>query len=392
MARDVKLTDIGNGLTEAEIVSWLVRVGDTVEANQTLVEVETDKAVVEISAPKGGTVLSLHGEVGDTVPVGATLVVLGDAGETPEPLDDGAGAFAETGIAAGYAPTAETMADAAPPVVEVAMEMADTHPVRAMPLVRKLAKEHDIDLASVNPSGSRGQITRADLMEAVAARGAAKVPAVPRAAMSKLRRTIAKHMAQSWEEIPHVTVWGPAEATRLIEARKRTGLPLDALLIRAMTPSLEEYPDFNASFDGESLVPNETCNIGIAVDTDAGLLVPVVKNVTALSNDDLGKEIERLVIGARSRTLGPDELSGQTWTISNVGAVGGRYGTPIIPIGTTSIIAVGRARDEVVARYGQPVVAPMMPLALSFDHRVIDGAEASRFLEHVIESIELFRI
>lgn len=396
MAREVKLTDIGNGLTEAEIVSWLVDVGDTVAANQTLVEVETDKAVVEISAPKGGTVLSIHGAVGDTIAVGTTLVVIGDAGETSaasdDTEDDQAGSFAETGIAAGYTPTTTTMADTAPPVVEVEVEPAETHPVRAMPLVRKLAKEHEIDLASVTPSGERGQITRADVMEAVAARGAAKVPAVPRAAMSKLRRTIAKHMAQSWEEIPHVTVWGPAEATRLIEARQRTGLPLDALLIRAMTPSLEEYPDFNASFDGESLVPNDTYDIGIAVDTDAGLLVPVVKNVTGLSDDDLGKEIERLVAGARSRTLGPDELSGQTWTISNVGAVGGRYGTPIIPIGTTSIIAVGRARDDVVARYGQPVVAPMMPLALSFDHRVIDGAQASRFLEHVIESIELFRI
>ncbi len=392
MARDIKLTDIGDGLTEAEIVAWLVRPGDTVEANQTLVEVETDKAVVEISAPKGGTVLSIHGEVGDTIAVGTTLVVIGDAGEAAAAEGDEVGAFSETGIAAGYAPTTAAMADTATPVVEVAMEPAETHPVRAMPLVRKLAREHGIDLASITPSGARGQITRTDVMGAVAARGAAKVPAVPRAAMSKLRRTIAKHMTQSWEEIPHVTVWGPAEATRLIEARKRTGLPLDALLIRAMTPSLEAYPDFNASFDGESLVPNETYDIGIAVDTDAGLLVPVVKNVTGLTDDDLGKEIERLVAGARSRTLGPDELSGQTWTISNVGAVGGRYGTPIIPIGTTSIIAVGRARDEVVARYGQPVVAPMMPLALSFDHRVIDGAEASRFLEHVIESIELFRI
>ena len=133
-------------------------------------------------------------------------------------------------------------------------------------------------------------------------------------------------------------------------------------------------------------------DIGIAVDTDAGLLVPVVRNVTDLSDDDLAKEIERLVAGGRSRTLGADELRGQTFTISNIGAIGGRYGTPIIPLGTTSIMAVGRARDEVVARYGQPVVAPMMPLALSFDHRVIDGAQASRFLENVIESIELFRI
>jgi pyruvate dehydrogenase E2 component (dihydrolipoamide acetyltransferase) len=397
MALDVKLTDIGNGLTEAEIVSWLVSPGDTVTVNQALVEVETDKAVVEISTPQAGTVVSTHGNVGDTISVGDTLVVIGDADTVPAETPDVSGAFTEVGITSGYKPNERTMADVAPqtapqPVVAVEVEPSAEHPVRAMPLIRKLAREHQIDLAAVTPSGSHGQITRADVMEVVAARGAAKVPAVPRAAMSKLRRTIAAHMTRSWEEIPHVTVWGPAEATRLIEARKRTGLPLDALLIRAMTPSLAEYADFNSSFDGETLTPNDTYDIGIAVDTDAGLLVPVVKDVTGRNDNDLAKEIDRLVVGAKSRTLGTDDLTGQTWTISNVGAVGGRYGTPIIPIGTTSIIAVGRARDEVVARYGQPVVAPMMPLALSFDHRVIDGAQASRFLEHIIESIELFRI
>lgn len=391
MALDVKLTDIGNGLTEAEIVGWLVAVGDEVAVNQPIVEVETDKAVVEISAPQAGTIVSVHGNVGETIPVGFTLAVIGGADAAPAPTLEESGEFAEQGIAADYSPVETTMTDVASPVVAVAMQPA-AHPVRAMPLIRKLAKDHQIDLAAITPSGSRGQITRADVMEAVAARGAAKVPAVPRAAMSKLRRTIAAHMSQSWEEIPHVTVWGPAEATRLIEARKRTGMPLDALLIRAMTPSLMEYPDFNSSFDGEALTPNATYDIGIAVDTDAGLLVPVVKDVSGRTDDDLAKEIDRLVGGAKSRTLGPDDLRGQTWTISNVGAVGGRYGTPIIPVGTTSIIAVGRARDDVVARYGQPVVAPMMPLALSFDHRVIDGAQASRFLEHVIESIELFRI
>ena len=390
MAIEVKLTDIGNGLTEAEIVSWLVAVGDQVSTNQPLVEVETNKTVVEISATQGGTVTALNGAVGETVPVGAVLVVIDVSGEAP--ADEPAGDFAEAGIASGYGPTEDTMTDVAPAAGAGVTRQAAKHPVRAMPLIRKLARDNEIDLASVSPSGSRGQITRTDVMAAVAGRGTENVPAAPRAAMSKLRRTIAAHMSRSWEEIPHVTVWGPAEATRLIEARKRTGLPLDALLMRAMTPALIEHPDFNASFDGESLIHNESHDIGIAVDTDAGLLVPVVRNVSGISNDDLAKEIERLVAGARARTLGADDLRGQTFTISNVGAVGGRYGTPIIPLGTTSIIAVGRARDDVVARYGQPVVAPMMPLALSFDHRVVDGAQASRFLEHIIESIELFRI
>ena len=209
--------------------------------------------------------------------------------------------------------------------------------------------------------------------------------------MSKLRRTIAEHMTRSWEEIPHVTVWGPAEATRLLDARKRSGAALEALLIRAVMPVLGEFGDFSAQFDGATLTHVPSPDIGVAVDTDAGLMVPVVCDAAALSPDDLAKEITRLIEGARARTLAPEQLRGQSFTITNVGAVGGGYGTPIIPHGTTAILSVGRARDEVLARYGRPVVAPAFPLALSFDHRVIDGAQAARFLNRVTEEIELFR-
>ncbi len=257
-----------------------------------------------------------------------------------------------------------------------------------MPVVRKLARELGVDLATLSGTGARGQITRDDVH--AAARAGAPEPAAAPGSMSKLRRTIAANMAKSWEEIPHVTVWGPAEATRLLETRKRTGYPLEALLIRCILPALTAFPDFSAHFDGETLTHVPEADIGVAVDTDAGLMVPVVRSPGSLGDDELAKEIGRLTEGARGRTLAAEHLRGQSFTITNVGAVGGGYGTPIIPHGTTAILSIGRARDEVVARYGMPVVAPVFPLAVSFDHRVIDGAQASRFLTSVTEAIELF--
>jgi pyruvate dehydrogenase E2 component (dihydrolipoamide acetyltransferase) len=371
MALELKLPDIGEGLNEAEIVQWLVAIGDSVTANQPLVEVETDKAVVEIPSVRAGVVLHLGAAAGEPIHVGDLLVVIGDAGELWD------------------APAGTPQAERTEPLTAPSPAVAPTSArPKAVPLVRKLAKDMGVDLATVAGSGVAGSITRDDVKAAAHRATPANTDGEP---LSKLRRTIADNMVRSWEEIPHVTVWGPAEATRLLDAKRHRGVSLEALLIQAVLPTLAAYPVFNANFDGDRLSVRSRHDIGIAVNTTAGLMVPVVGDAGAMSLETLDKEIARLVDGAQERKLGPAELTGQSFTITNIGAVGGGYGTPIIPQGTTAILSVGRARDEVVARYGRPVVAPMMPLALSFDHRIIDGAAGAAFLNHVTESIELFR-
>jgi len=375
MAFEVTLPDIGEGLTEAEVVQWLVEPGDLVAANQPLVEVETDKAVVEIPSIRAGVILHVGAPAGTLINVGDLLVVIGDEGETWE----------------ATAPAPEKAAEPAP-AGSLGAEPASQDEPKAVPLVRKLAREKGVDLATLVGSGAAGQITREDVIAATAI-GSAAAPArdvTQGETLSKLRRTIAEHMTRSWEEIPHVTVWGPAEATRFLEAKRATGVSIDALLVTAVLPALAEFPVFSANFDGGRLAVRTTYDIGIAVNTEAGLMVPVVRDAGTVSLEMLDKEVARLAAGAHSRTLGADDLRGQSFTITNVGAVGGGYGTPIIPHGTTAILSVGRARDEVVARYGQPVVAPMLPLAVSFDHRIIDGATGTRFLNRLIENIELF--
>ena len=201
-------------------------------------------------------------------------------------------------------------------------------------------------------------------------------------------------MARSWAEIPHVTTFDEVDATRLVEirsalsARHEVKLPMEALVIKAVIPALEAFPDFNATLDGDDLIVHGAHHIGIAVDTPDGLLVAVVRDAAALAVLDIASEVRRLGEGARERSLAPDELTGQTFTVSNIGAVGGGQGTPIVPYGTTAILSVGRAQEKVVVSNGDLAIAPVMPLSLSYDHRVIDGAQGRRFMALVIENLE----
>jgi pyruvate dehydrogenase E2 component (dihydrolipoamide acetyltransferase) len=368
LAYELSLPDIGEGLTEAEVVRWLAAPGDEVEANQPLVEIETDKAIVEIPSPRSGVMLHQGAPPGTVIHVGDLLAVIGAAGES----------WSAPPVAATASPVAATGA--------TATHSAVAGKAKAVPLVRKLARDLGVDLNTVTGTGNNGQITRDDV--AAAAAGAGEQPAVDGETLSKLRRTIAEHMSRSWEDIPHVTVWGPAEATRLLTLKQDDGVSIETLLVQVVLPALAEFPVFSANFDGERLTIRSSYDIGIAVDTEAGLMVPVLHDAASLDAAGLDEEIARLVAGAQGRTLTTDELRGQSFTISNVGAVGGGYGTPIIPHGTTAVLSVGRARDEVIARDGRPVIAPLLPLALSFDHRIIDGSTGTRFLNHVIATIE----
>ncbi|MGH8870562.1 MAG: dihydrolipoamide acetyltransferase family protein [Acidimicrobiia bacterium] len=427
MAKEFRLPDIGEGLTEAEIVRWLVPEGGHVEADQPVVEVETDKAVVEIPSPYAGTVLRHGGAEGETIRVGSVLVVIGDedetrSGVTPESMDTPAPHASPT-------PPEPAGEGSAAPIVGSLIEEAEVLPsvdrgstpepgstVKALPIVRKLARDLGVDIGVIRGSGPEARITREDVMAAAPASppapaaveeearpsaGAppATAPSVTpgqdeRRSMTRLRRTIAANMAKSWAEIPHVTTFDEVDARRLLEIRSALGarhqvkIPVEALVIKAVVPALHVFPEFNATLDGDDLVLHGAHHIGIAVDTPDGLLVAVIRDAGAKGVLEIASEVRRLGEGARARSLGPGELSGQTFTVSNIGAVGGGHGTPIIPYGTTAILSLGRAEDGVLAVGGEAVVAPVMPLSLSYDHRVIDGAEGRRFMALVIENLE----
>jgi pyruvate dehydrogenase E2 component (dihydrolipoamide acetyltransferase) len=420
MEREFRLPDIGEGLTEAEIVRWLVPEGGRVEADQPVVEVETDKAVVEIPSPYGGTVLRHGGAEGETITVGSVLVVIGDeSGEQKAPSPPPG----PVGAAAPIVGTLSEEAEVLGARDEREAAVADT--IKALPIVRKLARDLGVDLTTIEGTGADGRVTREDVLAAVQPE-TPEIAAVPevvvvpepvpapdtasteapagspapaagegeRRPMTRLRRTIAANMARSWAEIPHVTTFDDVDATRLLEIRSALGerhqvkLPMEALVVKAVIPALQAFPEFNATVEGDDLVVHGRFHVGIAVDAPEGLLVAVMRDADRLGVIELAAEVRRLGDGAKARTLGPDELTGQTFTVSNIGAVGGGHGTPIIPYGTTAILSVGRAREKVVAVDGDLDIVPMMPLSLSYDHRVIDGAQGRRFMALVIENLE----
>jgi len=446
MAQEFRLPDIGEGLTEAEIVRWVVAQGEPVEIDQTVVEVETDKAVVEIPSPFAGTVLYHGAAEGEVVAVGEILVVIGEPYEEWEEGNGASGHDSAASESGGSTPgkdenhpgvvddpdlEAGESDDQAAPIVGSISADAEELPTRsgppaepgqarvqALPLVRKLARELGVDLTSLTGSGSEGRITRDDVEAAASgevpldrpAQDLPPVPTVPeepqrtvpagsrgeseRRPLSRLRRTIAANMTQSWSEVPHVTTFDEVNAGRLLEMRaalaRRHGekIPIEALVIKAVTPVLTAFPELNATLEGDDLVVHGHQDVGIAVDTPDGLLVAVIRNADRRSVLGLAGEVRRLGSGAKERSLAPDELTGQTFTVSNIGALGGGFGTPIVPPGTIGILSVGRAVDKPIAREGAVEIAPMLPLSLSYDHRVVDGGLGRRFVAMLIENLE----
>jgi len=381
MAFEFHLPDIGEGLAEATIVSWRVPVGGRIGLDEPMVEIETDKAVVEIPAPRPGVILHHGAPEGATIAVEALLVVIGEEGEAWKPAP-----------AAPPRPTVGREAPARPIVGDLeeaaaaGVSVASGRP-RVLPVLRRLATTLGVDLASVRGSGPGGRIVRGDIE--AAARGAGPVE---RVRMSPTRLAIARNLTRAWQEIPHVTTFGSADPTELLATRSRLGAtaptPLEALLVAAVIPVLVRFPEFNASVEGDHVVLRKHYDIGIAVDTPDGLMVAVVRAADSRDTADIAAEIVRLAAAARSRTIAATDLRGATFTISNIGAVGGGYGTPIIPYGTTAILSVGRADPKPVVRAGAIVVGRELPLSLSYDHRVIDGARGRAFLGEVIAAIE----
>ncbi|NNF64492.1 MAG: 2-oxo acid dehydrogenase subunit E2 [Acidimicrobiia bacterium] len=375
MATEFYLPDIGEGLTEVVVLSWYVEVGDSVGLDDVLVQVETDKAVVDIPSPVAGVVL-FHGAEPDTeLEVGKLLAVVGDPGETwtpaakPEP---------QAPVATPAAPIVGTLSDDA--------ELIQAAP-RLLPADRKLAADLGVDLTSISPTGPGGRITESDIRAAAHTVGDSRP--TERVRMSATRRAIADNLAKSWREIPHVTTYGEADTTAVLAERAATGKPpLEAIFIRRLIPVLQAFPAFNASLDGHDLVLRKYFDVGVAVDAPDGLMVAVVRDADQLTAEALGQRITELAAAVRSRKAAADEMRGQTFTLSNIGAVGGRFGTPIVPYGTTAILSVGRGDPQPAVIDGQLGIRSSFPLSLSYDHRAIDGSTGRAFLAAVIEAIE----
>jgi len=370
MATEFRLPDVGEGLTEVVVEEWLVAVGEEVGLDAPLVQVETDKAIVDLPSPVAGVLLFQGAAAGDTLAVGKILAVVGQAGETWEP--------SETKVR-------RAVESEAAPVVGTLPEPKTIG--QALPAVRRLAAEMGIDIAALAGSGPYGRVTREDVL-------AAGAGPVERVAMTPMRRTIAQRVEKSWREIPHVTTFGSARAERLLAERRRLleaaegPMPIEALLVALVIPLLEAHPEFNGAVSGTDIILRRYYDIGVATDTPEGLMLPVLKGAQAMAISELADAILRLAKSARGRTLAPDDLRGATFTVSNIGAVGGRFGTPIIPYGTSAIVSFGRAEPQPLVEAGEVVAGQVLPISLSYDHRLIDGALGRTFMAELVAAIE----
>jgi pyruvate dehydrogenase E2 component (dihydrolipoamide acetyltransferase) len=409
MAYEFKFPDIGEGLTEGEIVRWLVKEGDALKEGAPLVEVETDKALAEIPSPKTGVVLKILAKEKEIVKVGQVIVVLGEKGESPA-------AAVQKPASVGVVGELEEAPEEAPAVAKAAEPpkppLVSVHALAA-PAVRALAKELGVEINQVKGSGAEGRVLEKDVRQAAEAKGTPvepeKKPAkvkkydfygyVDRVPLRGVRRSIAKAMVKSKYTAPHVTTTDEADVTELWKLREKEkkaaekkGLKLTILpfIIKSVIAGLTEHPYLNATLEDENeeIVLKKYYNIGVAADTPEGLMVPVVKNAREKSIFQLAEELTQLTEKAQKRTIDLADLKGGTFTISNYGAVGGIYGTPIINHPEVAILGIGKIKDMPVVREGKIEVRKILHLSLSFDHRVVDGAEAVRFLNTVIERLE----
>ncbi len=433
-SRAFALPDLGEGLTEAEIVKVLVSEGDVVAEDAPLLEVETDKATVEIPSPVGGRVTRIHVQPGQTVKVGDVLVTFDEApgartgreGESPSSTTT-----TTTGLRGAPAPPSRSAAPAS--VAGATAPARASGPVAATPATRRLAREIGVDLRSVRASGRGGRVTDDDVRAAAGPKPAAPAPAgarriapqrpavakplapvgveppalpnfeqwgpVERQPLSHLRRTIAQRMALSATLIPHVTHFDRADITDLdaiikrnVEPARQRGLTLTltSFLLKAAALALRDHPQFNASLDpaaGELIVKRYR-HLGIAVATERGLIVPVIRDVDTKPLPELQRELAALAQRVRDGKATLDDLRGGTFTVTNIGALGGTGAIPIINYPEVAILGAARAREEPAVREGRIVPRVLLPLTLTFDHRVADGADGARFAADIVRRLE----
>lgn len=449
---DYRLPDLGEGMTEAELVRWLIQPGETVKLDQPLAEMQTDKVLVELPAPAAGVVRALHVPEGQVVPVGTNLLTIDEDAAHAEAKAEPAVASGANGAAQQEKPSAGGQAQGAVAAAFAAgtahatstvgattngwAPVATTPERRALatPAVRRLARERGVDIQTVRGSGPAGRVLVQDVLEQVAAPAAPQTPVEPtpppqavaiaappeapvtpaaaaiafpgeaetadeRIPLRGLRRRIAENMVLSASTIPQVTSFVEMDATALVTLRRDVlpaaeaqGLKLSYLpfIIKALVQALRAYPYLNAAIDdaAKQIVLKRQYHIGIATATPDGLLVPVLRHADRLSLIEIARDLARLAEGGRTRTLGMQDLRGSTFTISNFGSVGGFFATPIINPGESAILGLGRIAERPWATEGRVEARPVLPLSLTIDHRLIDGDMASMFLNALIALLE----
>jgi pyruvate dehydrogenase E2 component (dihydrolipoyllysine-residue acetyltransferase) len=423
--QEFKLPDLGEGMQEAEVVEWLVKPGDMLKLDQTMLKVETDKAVVEIPSPVAGRVAEIRVQGGQVAKVGDVLIVF----ESTTSANGGSSAPSQSFTSESAAIQSASIPSPNP----VSQTSATKQRVLAAPAVRKLAFELGVDLEKVTPSLPNGRVSIEDVRSYVEHEKASLLstsstvlveekeaeqpvtqapsaiihkiehPVTPvqdeRQPLKGLRKRIAEHMERSWRTIPHATAFDEVDGGALAILREalkpsaeKRGVKLTfiPLLIKLLIPLLKEFPIFNASLDEENreIVYRRSYHIGVATASPEGLLVPVLRNADHQTLMEIASNLEHLIEAAKKRTLSLSELSGSTFTLNNVGSFGGSTGTPIINYPEVAILAVGRLQDKAVVQQGTVIIRPMMPLALSFDHRLIDGAMVGAFLARFKELVE----
>lgn len=447
MSKEFKLPDLGEGIHEAQVVNVMISEGDTVTEDQMVMEVETDKASVELPVPYAGEVTSLNVKQGDTVTVGQVLLVVGGDGapaakpaaakaeapkaEAPKASSAPASAVASRNVSGSHAPVTPTAVAEAP-------AHFDGGPIPAAPAVRRLARENDVDLRNVHGTGSGGRILKEDVERYVltGSSGRAAAPSAPasssndgrvaapaapaapmppvgggealpdfsqwgpvrREAVPQIRKAISRQMVKAWT-LPRVTHGDEADVTDLEAFRKEHGavmaehgakLTITTFIMKAVAGALRQMPVFNSSFDEASgeIIYKDYVNLGMAVDTDRGLMVPVLRDADRKGLMTISKEMKEISEQARAFKLPIEGMRGGTFTVTNVGSLGGTFSTPMINYPEVAILGMGKMSEKPVVKNGQIVVRKMMPLFLSFDHRVIDGADGARFTRLIIDFLE----
>ena len=409
------LPDLGEGVHEAELIKWRVSVGDTVQEHQTLAEMETDKALVEVPSPWTGVIQSLNGAEGDIIIVGSILVnydIGGGASSEPEPKV--ADAPPDTGCVVGAVDDSMTV-PASFVRTETPPKTSGSEKVPATPAVRRIAKENNVDINAVTPTGRGGRVTASDVESHVGSTSVvptgvspketaplATRVSVPQEGVSEripfrgIRRKIAEALTNSLQKAAHFQVIDEADVTLLDKKRKALGeligkkLSILPLVMTAVTKALKQHPTMNSTVDDfvEEILLHSNINLGCAVDTDNGLMVPVIRNADTLSPVQLAEETARLASACRDRSIPREELSGGTFTISSVGSYGGMFTTPIINYPEVGILGVGRSKERVLTKDGTFYAGLVLPLSLSCNHCVVDGAEAAKFLRTICELLE----
>jgi pyruvate dehydrogenase E2 component (dihydrolipoamide acetyltransferase) len=427
-----KFPDIGEGLTEGIILEWYVDKGNAVKVGQPLVKVETDKVVADIPSPREGAIAARYGKVGETIHVGESLVEIDIAGEAS--TEASAEASTEAAIAAVAEPTAmeveplEEMGAGVVGTLEVASNnaflpasnegtvaksasasAAAPRKVQATPVARAMAREMNIDINHVTGTGPAGRVMKSDIQNFHAPAASSRSAAAPATAavqgelvevrpMTQMRKSIAKNMLRSKQSTAHMTLFEEPEVSALVEARARyreeykkedinlTYLPF---IIKAVVAALKRHPELNSEMDFEkgNVIYKNYYNIGIAVSTEDGLVVPVIRNADKLTVKELSRAVAEIAVKARDRKLTLEDMKDGTFTITNYGALGGWFGVPVINYPQVGILGIGRINQQPVVAGGEIKVGNVMPLSLSVDHRMVDGAEATEFLNDVAAGV-----